>query len=118
MYEDDDHWLTLTQGPLYSLSNVIQPMESAWCFSGPLIGPDPRDSVSLLLNLLKDRRKDISLLLLGGIPRGLKMQALCYQHLGKIFHIQTFPGSDCNEASLEGGAAGYLSRAVFTFGRL
>ncbi len=115
VYEDEDHWLTLTQGPLFHLSNVIQPMESAWCFSCPLIGPNPRHSVSLLLKLLRRRREDISLLLLGGIPRGSKMHADCYRYLGKFFRIQAFPGSDCCEASLKGGADGYLSRRSVSF---
>ena len=115
VYEADDHWLTLTQGPLYHLSNVIQPMESAWCFSCPLIGVDPRCSISLLLKLLRRRRNDISLILLGGIPLGSKMHAQCYQYLGKSCRIQAFPGSDCCEASLNGGVDGYLSRRSVRF---
>lgn len=59
VYEDDDHWLTFTQGPLYHLSNVIQPLESTWRFSCPLIGPDSRYSVSFRASLRSGMRKTI-----------------------------------------------------------
>ncbi len=109
-YEKEGHWVTLAAGDFYSLSNALQPVEAAWCFSCSLIGPNPRKSFQLLQEVINKHRFDFEHVILGGVPMFSILHGLIRSSMGKFRLQWSFPGIDCLQASLEGGLEGFLSR--------
>jgi CelD/BcsL family acetyltransferase involved in cellulose biosynthesis len=105
-----DAWLALAEGPLMQFVGALQPMDALWCFSCPLVGPDPRASVDLLEDFLEDERPDARLVLLGGIPWDSDLHRYLRRGYGGRWQVHALPGTDCLQASLAGGAEGFLSR--------
>lgn len=105
-----ESWLALAEGPLMQFVGALQPLDALWCFSCPLIGPDPRDCVDLLEDFLLEEKPDARLVLLGGIPWDSDLHLYLRRGYGGRWQAHALPGTDCLQASLEGGAEGFLSR--------
>ena len=91
------------------------PLEFGWGLAAPFAGADPDRLVGLLARMWSDRRDEVDMLLVSGIPtRGVWMRALSQRFLGTH---RIGLGEECVRrlASLEGGLDGYLSRRSAKF---
>ena len=110
-----DAWLALAEGPLMQFVGAMQPLDALWCFSCPLVGPDTRACIDLLEDFLVDERPDTRMVLLGGIPWDSDLHLYLRRGYGGRWQVHALPGTDCLQASLEGGAEGFLSRRSAKF---
>lgn len=107
---EGDTWLALAEGPLMQVMDTLQPLDALWCFSSSLIGPDARASVDLLEDFLEDKTPPPQMVLLGGIPWDSDLHLYLRRGYGGRWRVHALPGTDCLQASLAGGADGFLSR--------
>ncbi len=107
---EGESWLALAEGPLMQFVGALQPLDALWCFSCPLVGPDPRACVDLLEDFLVNDKPGTQMVLLGGIPWDSDLHLYLRRGFGGRWQVHALPGTDCLQASLEGGAEGFLSR--------
>lgn len=108
--EADGHWLALAVGTFGGSLRLAQPLEAAWCFGTPLVGPDPQQQLALLQVAIRDLRGRCDGILLGGIPTGSPFDFLLQTRLRRRLRVQGFPGSDTLLADLGEGPRAWFRR--------
>lgn len=111
----DDSWLVFAEGPLMQIPAALQPLDALWCFSCSLVGPDPQASVEMLETFLSEEKSAAPLVLLGGIPWDSDLHLYLRRTFGGSWGLHPLPGTDCLQASLDGGVEGFLSRRSAKF---
>ena len=104
--EEEGHWLAFApRGTQY-----FQPLEAAWMFGCPLIGPDPPGSVSLLERVAREMIGSPRAYIVGGIEWDGDLQTLL-RNLGKrALQYREFEGMGTMSIDLEKGVDGWLAR--------
>ena len=113
VFKGDGAWIALVKGEHPSLGNVLFPFEAIWGFSCPLIGPDYRTAVQLLLECLENHSDEWNAVLLSGISPLMAQEVAPALEPGCLAIHKT--GVNCQVSSLDGGMTGFLGRRKSKF---
>jgi CelD/BcsL family acetyltransferase involved in cellulose biosynthesis len=94
--------------------SILEPLESHWFFSNPLLGSD---SIDLLRSLLADNPQGIgdSIVVLSGLVMGSPLLAAVIRAFDRSHAIQHMRSTVFRSASLANGPDGFLSRRSSKF---
>lgn len=114
--EEQGHLLALAKGPLFEgAQHAFQPLESAWCFANPMLGPHIPISLNLLRATIAEHAEAKLPWVIGGIAEGGTLHGGLQLGWRRSRRLRFFPGTDCLIAHLDGGMDGWLSRRSAKF---
>lgn len=88
--------------------NTLTPLEFMWLLGCPMVGPDPRTQIEMLLS---QRPPDVEMVMVSGVyPGSPLLEALLQGARRGRFQLHPGPETRRCVASLEGGVDGFLSR--------
>lgn len=104
------HRLHLADGPLFEGLQAMQSVEAAWGFACPLLGPDPREAVSLFEPVGRRAWERGRFWFLCGLPSDGPYLSLLRGRFRREGRLRMIEAHRCVRASLDGGWDGFLSR--------
>lgn len=107
---DGAHWLAFACGPISPFVRVFQPMEFAWGFGCPLVGPTLEGRLELLLRTLEETRGQWQLALIGGVPMDSDFWSTLLMELSGDYYVEILEGTHCIQADISDGAEAFLAR--------
>ncbi len=113
--EDATQWLVFGRSPW----GYWQPLECAWMFTCPLIGPSPEESLANLGRIVAADPDLTPGFVLGGVPTdGILHRALrSAARDGRLRQYREFPATDCLSLDPGAGADAWLGRRSRKFRR-
>lgn len=111
----EGHWLLASMGELPPFSRVLQPLEMTWAFGCPLIGPEPKTSVQMLLDIMREPHLFWQVVMLTGVPEGSKFWEELQARLEGQYAYEIFEGANCMQSEISRGADDFLARRSSKF---
>jgi len=108
-------WLTLAKRNFSPFKQSLQPLEMVWSFDCPLVGSNPANSVSLLMNILGDPSLDWDILILAGVPQNSSLWFEISRQVSHFYPIEVYEGTHCMQSDLSQGEESFLSRRTSKF---
>ena len=106
LVREEDHWLAF--GPRGQ--HFFQPLEGAWMFGSPLVGPDPEKGVDLLERAAREVVGEPRGYLIGGVVRDGEWHRQLKALGDRALQYQEFEGTGSMLIELASGADAWLGR--------
>ncbi len=109
-----DSWLCFAKGIHPAGFEYVEPLESMWGLSCPILGLEEQTSVNALVEFIC-RQDTPEVIIISGVLSGTKFHRLLQRQVWDVFQTTTIATTTRHVASLEGGASSFLSRRSTNF---
>lgn len=117
VFHSDGHWVALVEARVPHGRSVWLPLEAAWGFACPLLGPDPSRSVALLARVLDRALPAGTPVVLSGVPAEGPFPSLLAGISSASMEVCASAGADCALADLGNGFDAYFAARSANFRR-
>ena len=108
---DQEHWIAFAKGASW----FWEPLENAWPFACPLLGPDPGVSLDLLEAVAAYEFEGAAAFLIGALPAGGDLLAELRSREYQYRRVLDFDGMVCMTIDLSDGVDPWLARRTSRF---
>ena len=108
IWQDGDHWLALGRSYHDQVGAYLQPLEADWGFASPLLGPDTRICIEMLVQCLNRPEPLWNVALLSGLSPSAAHSV--NRALSGTYRCMLREGISCQLTDLSGGFDSFLAR--------